>query len=169
MLGVTRNLDVPTPREDALPGSADTRFRHMVSKALVLIAVGAVCVIGQSAPVRTQGAACPPGQDCPCTWSTWLDRDDPTGKGDYEDLPTLIKEGKIKCRRPLAIQCRYKDTKQVWGSQVAAYTATNTAGAGYHCETTKGGWCVNAETKPAGSESKPTCKDSEVRLCCLPE
>jgi Mucin-2 protein WxxW repeating region len=136
----------------------------------LLMAAISICFLGQMASVGAQpAAACPPGHDCPCTWSNWLDRDDPSGKGDYEDLASLVKEGKLKCRRPLAVQCRYKDDKKVWGSQVASYAGTNSAGAGYHCETQKGGWCVNAETKPKGSEQNPTCKDSEVRFCCLPE
>ncbi len=146
----------------------ETLWRAVRSISL-LLAVAAVCVIGRTMPAQAQAAACPPGQDCPCTWSNWLDRDDPSGVGDFEDLPALIKEGKLKCRRPLAIQCRYKDDKKVWGSQAGSYPGTNTAGAGYNCQTAKGGWCTNTQTKPPGSQSKPTCRDSEVRVCCLPE
>jgi hypothetical protein len=143
-------------------------FWRVASRVSVLAAVGAICAIGQVQTARAQAAAaCPPGQECPCTWSGWLNRDNPSGQGDYETLPDLIKEGKLKCRRPLAVQCRYRPNGAVWGSQIGTgttYPATVTAGPGYHCETLKGGWCVNSEIKPKGQ-----CKDSEVRFCCLPE
>jgi len=145
-------------------------FRRVASRVSVLAAVGAICAIGQVQTARAQApAACPPGQECPCTWSGWLNRDQPSGKGDYETLPDLIKEGKLKCRRPLAVQCRYRPNGAMWGSQIGTgttYPATLTPPglAGYHCETLKGGWCVNNEIKPKGQ-----CKDSEVRFCCLPE
>ena len=129
---------------------------------------GAVLFSGTAAHAQSPAAAiCPPGQDCPCAWSGWLNRDQPTAKGDYETRADLIKEGKLKCRRPLAVQCRYRPNGAMWGTQIgtgSSYPPTVTAGPGYHCETITGGWCVNADTKPKGS-----CKDSEVRFCCLPE
>jgi cartilage intermediate layer protein len=142
-------------------------FWRVASRVSMLVAVGAICSIGQAQTVQAQTpAVCPPGQECPCTWSGWVNRDQPSGQGDYETLPDLIKEGKLKCRRPLAVQCRYTPNGAVWGSQIGTGTTYPPAptAAGYHCETLKGGWCVNKDLKPTG-----TCKDSEVRFCCLPE
>lgn len=64
----------------------------------------------------------------------WFDRDNPDGKGDYEDTKSLF-----------SISCRFKDTKKP------------VEGVGYHCELPTGGWCKNAETVPAGK-----CRDIEV-------
>jgi Mucin-2 protein WxxW repeating region len=143
-------------------------FWQVTRKVWLLVAIGAICLIGPAQTARAQGAVCPPGGDCPCTWSAWLDRDDPTGVGDFEDLTSLIKEKKATCARPTAVQCRYKGG-QVWGSQTLPLGPVNTAGAGYTClvsGSSAGAICVNAKTKPPGTESKPTCKDSEVRFCC---
>ena len=83
-------------------------------------------------------------------------------------MTDLIKEGRIKCKQPLAVQCRYRPSGGswgvLWGSQIASYQSYSSAGAGYHCQVTTGGWCVNSQTNP-----KNSCKDSEVRFCCLPE
>src|SRR5438128_682611 len=128
-----------------------------MSKLSLLILAAAICFLGQAVPAQAQGAApvCPPGQDCPCAWTSWVNRDTPGATGDWEDLPTLIKEGKLKCRRPLAVQCRYRGGA-VWGSQIGTYPPSPTP-VGYTCMTTQGGICKNANTKP-----KNSCKDSEV-------
>jgi len=105
---------------------------------------------------------CVPSGDYLCTWSSWLNRDQPSGQGDYETLAELTKEGQLKCKQPLAVQCRYRGGA-AWGAQIGSYPSSNIAGAGYSCETTKGGWCVNSQTTP-----KNSCKDSEVRFCCVP-
>jgi Mucin-2 protein WxxW repeating region len=130
--------------------------------SLVSMAAGVGLLVGASA-ASAQTQECRPGQECPCTWTNWVNRDEPSGKGDYETLVDLQKEGKLKCRRPLAVQCRYRPNGQTWGYQAGTYTISQ-GPTGYHCETTKGGWCVNGELKPKGQ-----CKDSEVRFCCLPE
>ena len=137
-----------------------------------LVIVTAISVFMQAQPARTQAApACPPGQDCPCTWSQWLDRDDPGGVGDFETLVDLVKENKIKCKRPLAVQCRYKGGA-LWGSQVGSYPPQPTP-AGYTCLASgpsAGGICANAKTKPAPTKPNTvTCKDLEVRFCRLPD
>lgn len=165
--GKTGPIDHPAPAMGAGATDADTLAKRLwgwVSKALLLIAVGAVCVIAQRAtPVQAQAAAaaCPPGHECPCTWSGWLNRDAPSATGDWEDLTSLVKEGKLKCRRPLAIQCRYRPNGPVWGGQVGSYPPSPTPPAGYSCLTAVGGICKNSKTVQ--------CKDSEVRFCCLPE
>jgi hypothetical protein len=146
-------------------------YWQLARKAWLFVAMGAICVIGSAQTVNAQAAACPPGQDCPCTWTAWFDRDDPSGVGDFEDLTNLIKEKKPICARPTAVQCRYKGGA-VWGHQTLPLGPTNTAGAGYQCLVSgpgAGAICQNAQTKPPGTQSNPTCKDSEVRFCCAKE
>lgn len=36
----------------------------------------------------------------PCTWTDWLDMDNPSGNGDYEMLEGLIKQGNKICAKP---------------------------------------------------------------------
>jgi hypothetical protein len=67
----------------------------------------------------------------------WLDRDNPSGKGDYEGTKSL-----------LSLECRLKGTSRM---------ITTGNPQGYHCELPRGGWCVNDEV-PGGS-----CRDMEVR------
>jgi hypothetical protein len=142
-------------------------FRHIARKAWLLIAIGGVFLIGPAQTVQAQQpAACPPGQECPCTWTSWLDRDDPSGVGDFEDLVNLV--GKA-CKQPTAIQCRDKKTQKLWGWQTLPLIAVNNAGPGYSCMAAgpaAGGICQNTKTKPPGTQDKPTCMDSEVRFCC---
>jgi hypothetical protein len=148
-------------------------FRHIARTAWFLVALAGFCLVGPTQTVQAQqAAACPPGGECPCTWTKWLDRDDPSGVGDFEDLVNLVSQA---CKLPLAIQCRYKgDTTAagMWGHQYGSNTPVNTAGAGYTCLSSgpsAGGICTNAKTKPPGTQAKPTCKDSEVRFCCARE
>jgi hypothetical protein len=148
-------------------------FRHIVRAVWLLIAIGGMCLIGPAQTVQAQqAAACPPGGECPCTWTKWLDRDDPSGVGDFEDLANLVPQA---CKAPMAIQCRYKnDTTSAgqWGHQNGSNPPVNTAGAGYSCLVSgpgAGGICQNSKTRPPGSQTKTTCKDSEVRFCCAKE
>jgi hypothetical protein len=144
-------------------------FRHIARKASLLVAILGIGIFGTAQNVRAQAAACPPGQECPCTWTSWLDRDDPSGVGDFEDLVNLVSKA---CKLPTAIQCRFKDDKKVWGHQTLPNPAVNTAGPGYSCMasgSSAGGICQNAKTKPPGTQSKPSCRDSEVRFCCAKE
>ena len=68
----------------------------------------------------------------------WLDRDNPGGKGDYEDTVNLLR-----------IQCRIKGTNQ--------RVATNVPSAGYFKDRVRGCWCVNSKV-PNGQ-----CKDIEIK------
>jgi hypothetical protein len=145
-------------------------FWQFARKVWLLAAMVGVCVIGAAqnahAQQNTPAAACAPGQDCPCTWSPWVNRDAPSGTGDWEDLTSLVKQGKLKCKRPLAVECRYRPNGALWGHQVAAYNLL-TPPVGYTCISSgpsAGGICQNNKTKPLNS-----CKDSEVRFCCLPD
>ena len=90
----------------------------------------------------------PPGLQCRdmevrFTWAggatPWLDRDKPSGVGEYETTKGLLK-----------IECRFK----------AAPNAIITEGSpvGYHCNVTEGGWCKN--NVPPGFR----CGDMEVRF-----
>ena len=65
----------------------------------------------------------------------WLDRDDVSGKGDYEDTKSHFK-----------IKCRLKD-----GPSPFPFNEP-----GYHCALPVGAYCVNADT------SAGKCKDIEV-------
>jgi len=67
----------------------------------------------------------------------WLDRDRPSGVGEYETTKDLLK-----------IECRFKDDKS---------PVTQGSPKGYHCNVTEGGWCKNGD--PAGL----TCRDMEVK------
>ena len=80
-------------------------------------------------------------------WTSWLDRDNPSGKGDYETVSDFIKEGVLpKEPDPLCIQCRTLDGVD-WQD----------AGQVYHCDLPLGGRCVNAE-------NSEQCLDYEVRF-----
>ena len=81
------------------------------------------------------------------TWTSWLDRDNPSGKGDYETVRDFVKEGVLpKEPDPVCIQCRTLDGVD-WQD----------AGQVYHCDLPLGGRCVNAE-------NSEQCLDYEVRF-----
>lgn len=79
-------------------------------------------------------------------WTKWLDRDNPSGKGDYETLSDLISEG-LAQPNPGAIQC-----------QTLAGIDWSQTGEVYTCTTAGGGRCVNAD-QPDGR-----CQDYQVRF-----
>jgi hypothetical protein len=81
-------------------------------------------------------------------WTPWLDRDDPSGKGDYETVADFTKAGKV-CDKPIQIQCRFVGETNPWPA---------TPPTGYTCNTQLGGYCVN--------EPGLECKDIEVRFLC---
>jgi len=66
----------------------------------------------------------------------WLNRDQPSGVGDYETIRDLLK-----------VSCRFKANGSV---------ITEGAPLGYHCNIPDGGWCKNND--PEGL----ACKDLEV-------
>ncbi|MCH8322843.1 MAG: hypothetical protein IIB64_07190 [Proteobacteria bacterium] len=80
-------------------------------------------------------------------WTSWLDRDNPSGKGDYETVSDFIKEGVLPQEPdPICIQCRTLDGVD-WQD----------AGQVYHCDLPRGGRCMNAE-------NSEQCLDYEVRF-----
>ncbi|XP_013399109.1 mucin-5AC-like [Lingula anatina] len=92
---------------------------------------------------------------CPSTsttWTSWLDRDDPSGTGDWEHVG---KTGFNPCSNndPIKIECRVKGTNQPW-DQAGQVIRTK-------CTPSEGFVCVNAD-QPSGE----TCKDYEVRFIC---
>ena len=82
-------------------------------------------------------------------WTTWLDRDDPTDSGDYEN-----KEGfgaNVVCKSPMGIQAQKK------------FDSTG-SDAVVHFDNDMGFWCINDE-----QPKDQTCADFEVRFCCPEE
>ena len=77
-------------------------------------------------------------------WSSWIDRDNPGGVGDYE----MSKS----CAQPIDIECQEVDG-------TSTFKDPNSP-SGYHCNTTEGGWCKNGD--PPGTQ----CRDIEVRYLC---
>ena len=91
---------------------------------------------------------CPYGQNS--YWTSWFDRDNPSGNGDYENLSLLLAEGKPICKVPIDVQCVTLN-----GLSIAA------TGEIVHYSPTTGCYCVNAE-QPDGK-----CNyDYKVRFKC---
>lgn len=88
--------------------------------------------------------ACRPG-----TWTGWLQRDRPSGQGDYETLQDFAAAGQ-SCPAPAAIECRTVDGRP-WQQTGEVYT----------CRADLGGVCRNAD-QPRGRQ----CSDYRVRFCC---
>lgn len=97
--------------------------------------------------------ACPPdsgnGSDDglvgPCfRWTQWLDRDNPSGNGDYEGLQDFASQ--VPCVQPLAVQCQTTAGADWW-----------TTGQKYTCRPDIGGVCVNEGQR---------CADYRVRFLC---
>lgn len=88
--------------------------------------------------------ACSPGCSS-ARWTDWLDRDGPSGSGDYETLADFKKQGDA-CSHPLAVEC---ETKQ---------GVPMPTGEGYVCDPNRGAVCVNAPGR--------RCEDFRVRFCC---
>ena len=84
-----------------------------------------------------------------CTWTAWLDRDDPGGSGDFETLADFVRAGQA-CASPKEIECQ-----TLTGSPAAS------TGQPYTCDPKVGGVCDNRKL-PAGQ----TCQDYRVRFCC---
>lgn len=81
-------------------------------------------------------------------WTPWLDRDNPSGKGDYETLVDFLQNGQA-CPNPAGIQCQTLNGVD--------WTQT---GEVYSCTAALGGYCINTN-QPDGS-----CLDYRVRFLC---
>jgi len=87
-------------------------------------------------------------EPCPeCTWTPWLDRDNPDGQGDYETLADFASEQ--VCAEPQGIEC-----------QTLAGVDWTAAGQVYHCGLPLGGVCIN------GQQTRGGCLDYRVRFRC---
>ncbi|XP_067329014.1 uncharacterized protein [Anolis sagrei] len=96
---------------------------------------------------------CPPEFCAGCT-TRWFDRDDPSGKGDYELIVDLRKEYPNEiCTEPVAITVQTLDGTP--SSQTGQTFAVFSAAEGFAC--------VNAE------QGRRSCRDYRVRFTCPPE
>jgi hypothetical protein len=84
----------------------------------------------------------------PGTWTSWLDRDDPSGTGDWEMISDFRAAGNNICNgaTPIGIQCRTLSGVD-WTSTGQTYT----------CDRTIGGVCQN---------NGQNCLDYQVRFLC---
>uniref|UniRef100_A0A8C6SQ84 WxxW domain-containing protein n=1 Tax=Neogobius melanostomus TaxID=47308 RepID=A0A8C6SQ84_9GOBI len=96
---------------------------------------------------------CPPPQDTGC-WTDWFDRDNSSGKGDFEILIKLRKEnpGEI-CNNPLQIQVL----------TIGGHPVSSTGDIIDTSDTKIGFICKNSDQK------KGRCSDYKVRFLCPPE
>ncbi len=82
------------------------------------------------------------------TWTVWLNRDAPSGNGDYETLADFVASGQA-CASPIGIQC------QTLGG--VDWTST---GQVYTCSPSVGGVCKNSQ------QANGQCLDYRIRLLC---
>ena len=91
----------------------------------------------------------------PCTWSPWLDRDDPGGHCDCETLADLVRENHPgACENPLALQARRRSDQTPVEALAGSVVFR-------HYNTDVGFTCFNSDQ--AGGR---LCEDYEVRMCC---
>jgi len=82
-------------------------------------------------------------------WTPWLNRDRPSGAGDYETFSDFLKAGQV-CKSPSGIECQTTDGKS-WQQTGQVYTCTQNAG----------GICANKSQVNGTS-----CLDYRVRFQC---
>ena len=88
---------------------------------------------------------------CDGKWTRYFDRDDPTGKGDFETLDYLRQEFPNEiCRLPSAVDARLTGTDT--HHPVSGVVATANELEGFFCEN---------QYQLSGR-----CLDFEVRFCC---
>lgn len=90
------------------------------------------------------------------TWTRWLNRDLPSGTGDFETLQGFLQGGRVpqSCSTPKKIECRRTGTTQLVETGIVN-------GQRYTCEPTVGGVCDNRQQNPG-----VRCSDYEVRFLC---
>ncbi|XP_033636832.1 mucin-5AC-like [Asterias rubens] len=97
---------------------------------------------------------CPNIGDCRgcARWTSWLNRDYPSGSGDWEHVATT---GHNPCssKEPIDVQCRVRGTNQNW-SDAGQEIKTK-------CTPSEGFVCLNAD-QPRGS----SCLNYELRFLC---
>ncbi|KAJ8258096.1 hypothetical protein GJAV_G00193120 [Gymnothorax javanicus] len=96
-------------------------------------------------------AARPVSEKCQ---TQWFDRDDPSGKGDYEVLSRLLMEyPRLICLKPIAIEAQ----------TLSGVPASDTGDCFHTYDATNGLTCVNADQKSR------KCQDYRVRFTCPAE
>ncbi|XP_061775448.1 cartilage intermediate layer protein 1-like [Nerophis ophidion] len=101
-------------------------------------------LVGNEVQAKTPGSSSPS-----VCWTKWFDRDNPSGKGDFETLSDLRREypGYI-CQKPLQI-----DVETTSGVSVSSDVI-------FVSDTTTGFICLNSDQK------KGRCRDYRVRFKC---
>lgn len=92
-------------------------------------------------------------------WTGWLDRDNPSGVGDYEDINSFGPENICYGESPIKVDCRRKSDLISW----------NQTGQVVHNTLANGCWCKNEEQVGYGNLSYTICDDYEVRFLCEEE
>jgi hypothetical protein len=82
------------------------------------------------------------------TWTPWLNRDSPSGVGDYETLSDFLAVGQA-CPNPISIECKTTGGVNWWQT-----------GEVYSCTPAYGGSCQNS------NQSDGYCLDYQVRFLC---
>ncbi|XP_061781322.2 uncharacterized protein [Nerophis lumbriciformis] len=110
----------------------------------MIVALLVALLVGNEVQARTPESSSP--SDC---WTKWLDRDNPSGKGDFETLLDLRREypGYI-CQKPYQI-----DVETTSGAIVSSDVISVS-------DTTTGFICLNSDQK------KGQCLDYRVRFKC---
>ncbi|TXI91142.1 MAG: hypothetical protein E6Q33_11055 [Neisseriales bacterium] len=89
---------------------------------------------------------CPTGE---AVWTSWLDRDNPSGNGDYETLNDFLSAGQA-CKEPLDLVCETLDG-----------VPADQTGQNVIVDPAQGCICVNA------NQNDQACLDYRVKfLCC---
>merc|ERR1712215_81525 len=105
-----------------------------------------------------------------CKWTSWVDRDDPTGKGDYEFDPNQKKckvekyEVSLVSGGPV-----YTNVADV-PTNVLSYSPSSSVGPQVYCVSTNQPGCKVGQSPPIEGwkvgPSPPCCLDYKARFCC---
>ena len=89
-------------------------------------------------------------------WTSWYDRDDPTGNCDCETLKDLRKEQKHKiCYRPTQVDVKIKGTGVRYDPSLPNVVKNNVVG--FRCNNADGPDCVDYEARFCCQEGRYTC------------
>lgn len=101
------------------------------------------------------------------SWTGWLDRDTPSGSGDYETLADFVKAGQA-CPVPVEVQCRTRDGRD-WQAADQSYTCSPEIGGVCRNSDQSGGRCLDYEVRfrcPSGPQLALSCNDDQSRCTC---
>ncbi len=89
-------------------------------------------------------------------WTRWLNRDGPSGSGDFETLRDHRRERPREvCEAPVDIECRVRSSGEIVKTGILA------GGEVLTCDKTVGAVCDNRKQPPGAR-----CRDYEVRFAC---